>query len=166
MTRTIHWLLLAAANGLLIGGFYFSDRLLELPMALLPLPFFLLGVLRWRWGWLRTLGFSFMIPIMLFGLWRGVQPIWPLLSLIAGLLAYDLDHQQRRWARIHYQPKQVEMARLYQQRLLLVGLLGVGLSAAALLITIQFTLTSAMLLGLIAIVGLSRAVAYLRRESD
>lgn len=166
MTRVLHWILLAAANGLLVFGFFVSDKLLELPMTIFPIPFYLLGVVRWKWGWLRTLGFGVLILIILFGLWRGVQPIWPLLSLIAGLLAYDLDHARRRWARIGHHPKQAEMERLYLQRLFLVGIGGVTLGAAALSITIQFSLATAILLGLLAILGLSRAVAYLRRESD
>ncbi|MBK9053758.1 MAG: hypothetical protein IPL78_23495 [Chloroflexi bacterium] len=166
MIRTLHWLLLAAANGLLISGFFFSGKLLELPMAFLPVPIYALGVLRWKWGWLRTLGFCLLVVMLLFGNWRGVQPIWLLLSLTAGLLAYDLDHARRRWALFSHWPKRAEMERRYLQRMFLVGIVGVGLGAAALNITLQFTLTTAIILGFLAVLGLSRAVAYLRRESD
>lgn len=166
MVRTLHWVLIAAANGLLLLGFYASDKLLELPMAFLPIPFYALGVLRWRWGWMRTLAFCFLTGIILFGLWRGVEPFLPLLSLTAGLLAYDVDHARRRWATFHYQPRQAEMERLYLQRLATLAVAGVGLSAAAMLITVQLSLFTAIFLGLLTVLGLSRAVAYLRRESD
>jgi hypothetical protein len=158
--------MLAAANGLLIGGFYFSGKALELPMAFLPLPLYILGLLIWRWGWLRTLGFGLLLLIALFGLWRGVQPIWPLLSITAGLLTYDLDHTRRRWAAINHQPKRTEMSYRYLQRLFLVGLLGVSVGAAAMSLTIRLTFIPSLLLGLLAVVGLSQAVAFLRQESE
>ncbi len=135
-------------------------------MAFLPIPIYAVGVLRWKWGWMRTLGFCFLTFIILFGLWRGVQPLLPLLSLVAGLLAYDVDHARRRWATISHQPRQAEMERLYLQRLATLGIVGVGLSAAAMFITIQLSLITAIFLGLLVVLGLSRAVAYLRRESD
>ena len=166
MIRTLHWVLLAAANGLLLLGFFVSDKLLELPMAFLPIPFYVLGVVRGRWGWMRTLAFCFLTGTILFGLWRGVDPFLPLLSLTAGLLAYDVDHARRRWATISYQPRQKEMEQLYLQRLALLAVAGVGLSAAAMFITIQLSLFTAIFLGLLTMLGLSRAVAYLRRESD
>lgn len=166
MLRTVHWLMLAAANGLLIGGFYFSDKWLELPMAFLPLPLYVLGLLLWRWGWLRTLGFGLLLLIALFSLWRGVSPIWPLLSVTAGLLTYDLDHTRRRWSAVSYQPKQTEMSYHYLQRLFLVGVIGVGIGAAAMSLTIRLAFIPSLLLGLLAIIGLSQAVAYLRQESE
>ena len=116
-------------------------------MAFLPIPIYALGVLRWKWGWMRTLGFCFLTFIILFGLWRGVQPLLPLLSLVAGLLAYDVDHARRRWATISYQPRHAEMERLYLQRLATLGIVGVGLSAAAMFITIQLSLITAIFLG-------------------
>lgn len=166
MLQMIHWLMLAAANGLLIGGFYFSGKMLELPMAFLPLPLYGLGLLIWRWGWLRTVGFILLVGINLFALWRGVAPVWLLLSLTAGLLAYDVDHTRRRWGAVSFQPRQAEMRSRYLQRLLVMGVIGAGVGAAATLFTIRLTFTFVLLLSLLAVWGISQAIAFLRRESE
>lgn len=126
---------------------------------------------QWRgWGWIASLGLIFFVGTAAGGLWLGLAVSWMFLGAVAALVAWDLHHFVQRLRSVGGGETQAARCRELEQshlrRLLIVQGLGVLLAAVALGVKIDFGFGAAFLLGLLAVLGLGRAVAYLRRESD
>ncbi len=97
-------------------------------------------------------------------------PIWPLLlGLIATLAAWDLEHlaARLRYARSDTAAPEVRaLQRCHLARLGAVSGVGGVLAAVAATWQVRFGLEVAFLLGALAVFGLSRALRFMRRESD
>jgi hypothetical protein len=103
--------------------------------------------------------------------------IWAPLCLVAGLAAWDLDRFAGRLRGVGPRPAAAEgggaapdethdLTRRHLWRLGVVSGLGLVLSWAGQAIHFKLELTVMLLLGFVAILGLSRAVQSLVRESD
>ena len=119
-----------------------------------------------RWGWVASPALVLFVGTAAFGLWLGLGAGWMLAGVVAALSAWDLDHFAQRLKRAG----RVEGARALERghlgRLLAVDGLGLALGALALGLRIQFGFGAALVLGLLAVWGLSRVVGFLRREGD
>jgi len=120
---------------------------------------------QWRgWGWTASVGLASFVIIAAVGLGMSVRNIWMLTGVVGALSAWDLDHfaQQMR------ESGQVKGARALErrhlQRLLIVGGASLLLGAVALGARVEFSFGVAMLLGVLATLGLTRAVGFLRRQ--
>ncbi len=122
---------------------------------------------RWRgWGWMAFVGLASFVGAAAAALWLGVGAGWTLFGVTAALSAWDLDHFAQRLSRVEQTDGTRALERRHLERLLIVDGLGLLLGAVALGIKIEFGFGAALLLGLIAVLGLSQAIGFLRRESD
>lgn len=96
------------------------------------------------------------------GAWLGLDPYLLLLGLIAALSAWDLDAFSRQVQDTDAVKPALEGRHL--RRLLVVD--GIGLVSAGLALTVQVRLSFglAMAVAIAALVGLSRAIGFLRRD--
>jgi len=162
------WLLPASivlATGALALGYGLGG------MALWVLPIVALGGLwllaLWRrLAWAAWLGLALYAALAAAGLLLGLAGGWMLLGLVAALAAWDLDWFLHRLKQVGWVAEEGDLARRHHLRLLLV--LGLGLLPAAVALELELDLGFGivLLLGSLAIFGLSRAVGFLRRESD
>ena len=122
---------------------------------------------QWRgWDWMASVGLTLFVSAAAFGLWMGVGVGWMLVGVVAALSAWDLDHFVQRLNGVGRVTKVRDLEQRHLQRLLIVDVSGLMLSVVALGIKVEFGLVTAMLLGLLVILGLSRMVGFLRREGD
>jgi hypothetical protein len=120
------------------------------------------------WGWMASVMLVFFVGAASIGLWLNVQDGWMLLSVVAALSAWDLDHFAQRLSGVGQNRVEEtrDLERRHLERLLIVDGLGLLFGAVALGIEVDLGFGTALLLGLLAVLGLSRAVGILRRESD
>jgi hypothetical protein len=122
---------------------------------------------RRRWGdWTADLGLVSLFGAAAFGAQMGMAGGWMLVSALAALGAWDLDRFARRLEGAGRVMDRRAMEERHLRRLALA--LGVGAvgGGAALALRVRLSLGVAILLGLLAVIGLSVAVRLLRRESD
>jgi hypothetical protein len=153
-----------AAAGL-ITGFGPQGRWLWVAVVGLLAALWLAGY--WRaLVWVAPVGLVGFAAAAALGLLMGLGPGWMVFGLLAALCAWDLHRFGLRLRRVERVEAVADLERRHLQRLLAVA--GLGLLAAFLALRIQVRLTflMALLLGLLAVWGLSQAVATLRRESD
>jgi len=136
--------------------------------ALVVLTLGLLWLLdQWRgWGWMASIALISFVGTAAVGLWLGLGSGWMLFGVAAALGAWDLDRFARRLRSVRHVAGRREVERCHLRRLLGVGGLGLGLGGLALGVKVELGFGTALLLGLLIVLGLSRAVGFLRRESD
>jgi hypothetical protein len=121
----------------------------------------------WHGGrWVATFGMLFFIAASAAGVIMKLPPFWLFSNLIAVLVAWDLDRFFHYLDDVDDVRNEVGLKKGHGQRLGMVVLLAwlLGLVALRVQLTFHFVLTLA--LGLLAIVSLSRAVRYTRRENE
>ena len=150
---------LALAAGYALGGLWTWGL-----AALLPLLLWLIGLGR-PWSLPAAAGLVAFATLAAAGLLAGLAPAWMLLALVAALCAWDLDHLARRLAATDLVPHRRDLEKHHLLRLLAVAGLGLLLALVALEVELQLTFFPALLLGLLALWGLSRLVRHLRREN-
>lgn len=137
------------------------------PLGTLPV---LLGLL-WiaavgrRWEWIASPMWIGCVGLAALATFVGAHPIGPPVGALAALAAWDLDGLHRRLrsaTRIHGESRIVER---HIRRLAGVLGLSLALSLVALVARVRLDLGWAIALGLLAALGLSRAVRFMRRES-
>lgn len=158
------WLATSAlALGYALGGLW------NLTLVIVALGFlWLLGQTR-HWGWMAFVGLVSFVGVAVIGLWFDLAAGWMLLGTVMALAAWDLDHFAQRLRYVGWDEtlaeRRRELERRHLQRLLSVSGLGLLLAAVALGVRIRFNFGIAFLLGLVAVLGLSQAISFLRRES-
>jgi hypothetical protein len=127
--------------------------------------FWLVG--QWRgWRSVSVLAAIFFIFAAALGIWQGVTATWMLFSLVVTLVAWDLDQFTHRLEQGEQIVGETELKRPHLQRLLIVAGLGFLFGGIALRLQVELNLGWGIFLGLLAIVGLSRIIGFLRQESD
>jgi hypothetical protein len=131
----------------------------------------LLGVLwvlgYWRgWGWMASVGLVGFVAAAAVGLLLDLGIGWMVFGLVAALCAWDLHRFVLCLERVDRVVDERTMTQRHLSRLLAVAGLGLVLAFVAMRIQVRLTFLMALLLGLLAVWGLSRAVGFMRRESD
>ncbi len=121
---------------------------------------------RLDWPWTTPVALVFFVGAAMIGLWLGLASGLLLLGVVLALSAWDLDHFARRLRSVERVEKSHELKRRHIGRLMAVDALGLLLGGAALAIEIQFGFYTVLLLALLAVVGLSHGIRFLRREGD
>ena len=153
-----------AAAGL-VAGFSPQGRWLWVAVVGLLAVLWLLGY--WRGlAWVAVVGLVGFAAASALGLLMGLGAGWMVFALLAALCAWDLHRFVLRLQSVERVEAQADLERRHLQRLLAVAGLGLVTAFLALRIQIRLTFLMALVLGLLAVWGLSRAVAILRRESD
>jgi len=100
------------------------------------------------------------------GLWMSLPAGWMLAGVVAALSAWDLDYFARRLGSVERVEMRPALERLHLRRLVSVDGLGLLLAGMALVVQYKLSFDVVLVLGLVAVLGLSQMVSYLRRESD
>jgi hypothetical protein len=147
---------LAAAYGL--SGFWVPA------IAILLMGVLWIGSQRTRWTWLGWLMMALFSAAAAAGALLGLRPTLLVVGLVGALSAWDLDGLASQLERVDAVERECVLKRRHLRRLLVVD--GVGVVCAILALTIRVTVSFgvALMLGLIAILGLSRAIGFLQRE--
>jgi hypothetical protein len=165
MARTIGAVCVSLAAGALglgysLGGLWAGT----LTLGILGL-LWLLGY--WRgWAWIAPVGLIGCTGAAAAGLLLELRADWMVFGLVAALCAWDLHRFVLRLTMMDRIEDERAMTQRHLGRLLAVAGLGLVFAVVALRIEVRLTFLMALLLGLLAVWGLSRAVSFLRRESD
>lgn len=127
--------------------------------------FWLTGQWR-RWEWVASVALVLLMGAAAVGLWLDVGGGWMLAGVVAALVAWDLDRFVWRMRAAGRVEDADALERHHLQRLLAVGGGGLFLGAVALSFRIRLGFALAFLLALLAVLGLSWVVGFLRREGD
>lgn len=127
--------------------------------------FWLMGQWRSR-AWVGSVGLSAFVGATAFGIWLGLPAGWMLVSIVATLVAWDLDDFSLRLGSVEHIGGEVHLKRSHLQRLLVTASFGLLLGVVALSIQLDLAFGWALLLGLLAIFCLGQAFRLLRQESD
>ena len=127
--------------------------------------FWLIGQQR-GWGWTASLGLIGFMSAAAFGIVWGTPAAWMLFVSVATLIAWDLHMFSQRLQKAKHIAGEAGLIRSHLRRMLIVAGLGLVLGEIALGVQVEFSFSWALLLGLLASLGLSGAIGFLRRESD
>jgi hypothetical protein len=128
----------------------------------------LAGIL-WWYGWRRKLSWisSFFlvgfILVCVLGLWIVLNPILLVCGLVAALTAWDLERFHQRIERIDRIEMEKLVIRKHLMRLGVVNGAGLAVGIAALMLRINLDLFWILVLGLIAVVGLTQVYSVVRK---
>ena len=152
---------ISTAAGFGILGLWFEALLCLAFMALT-----LLGESRsWR-GRVAGITFAGYACLAGWGQFRAIAPAFGLITIAAALIGWDLHHYQQRLGQVERIEAESALIKAHLRRLLITVGAGVGLAGMALLVRVNYGVGAIVLLGLIVAFGLTRAVSYLRQQSD
>jgi hypothetical protein len=165
VSRSVLWASIAVAAGALALGYGLGGYGLPALLVAVLGGLWLLG--RWRaWPWVAPAGFLCFTLAAAIGMLLGLGAGWMLLGAAAALVAWDLDDLVRRLERAGRVEAQAAIESRHLARLAAVAGLGLALAAIPLGLRLDLGFGLVLLLGLLAVLGLGRVVAYLRREGD
>jgi hypothetical protein len=118
-----------------------------------------------RWRWFAPLGLVFNFLLAAFGLWfLNFPPGWMFAGAIGGLMAWDLTYFRYRQRFVASDDERRGMEGRHLVRLFALAILGFLMASAAMAIKLQFNFQWALLLAVVAIVGVTQLVAWLRKR--
>ncbi len=114
-------------------------------------------------GYLAMLGF---VAAAMAAVLVGAPTFWLLLSIVATLVAWDLDRFRQRLRSAERVVDEDTMVRAHLRRLGVVA--GVGLVCGGVALSFELTLAFGwvLVLAVLALLGLSRAIRFVREASD
>ena len=119
-----------------------------------------------RWSWTSSVGIFVLVGLAGYGLWINLSPGWMITGTLGGLFAWDLTEFMRcLWVA----PRSEDLPGLERRhlaRLTIVALIGMGLASIAMLVRLEFTFEWVVLLTLIAALGITQLVSWLRRGGE
>jgi hypothetical protein len=116
------------------------------------------------WTWFSTIMLLLLVTLAGIGLWFGLSPGWMISGALGGLMAWDLTDFMRRLRFAPLMDDTRELERRHLTRLTIVALAGAFLASIAMLVRLEFTFEWVMLLTLVAVLGVTQLVAWLRRS--
>jgi hypothetical protein len=151
------------ATALLVAGYALGGRPIGVLPLLAMLALWLVGRRR-GWLWVDSAGLLGYSGAAAAGMAMGLGAGWMLTGLVAALSAWDLA-AFAAWLRdVQPADKAKAVALRHLRHLVIVDVVGLLLAGMALQARLRLSLTVMLLLGLVVIVGVSRAVSFLRRE--
>jgi hypothetical protein len=156
-------LFLISASILLAAGYWLGGYV-QIALALAILPIIGLIFLWKGWGWVLSILLAIFSGLAAAGFYLDVEPPWLISGILAALVAWDQEHLSRRIksaGRIDAQSMLIKKHWIRLGWLCLAGLLLVGLTY---LIQVEFTFGLAVVLAILAVIGLSQVIAFLRRS--
>jgi hypothetical protein len=122
---------------------------------------------QWRgWGWTASVELVCSVIIAAVGLGMRPRDGWMLAGMAGALSAWDLHHFAQRLRGSGQVEGTRALERRHFQRLLVVTGAGLLLGTVALGAKVELGFGIALLLGVLAVLGLTRATRFLRRQSD
>lgn len=150
-------LALAAGYGL-VGAFW------AVAAALLVAASWVIGRQRNK-RWVTSGSFTLLVLLSALSPLFGAAPGWPIAAVVFSLIGWNQGHFARLVASVERVDGKELIEQRYRRRLMATAALGAMLAGLTPLIQLNFGFGIALFLGVIAILGFGRAIAYLRRES-
>ncbi len=151
------------ATAFLVAGYALGGR----PIGVLPLltlaALWFAGRHR-GWQWVDGTGLLGYTGAAAAGMALGLGAGWMLAGLVAALSAWDLAAFAAWLQGVQPADKAKALVRRHLGQLLIVDAVGLLLAGVALYVRLRLSLAVLLLLGLVLILGVSRAVSFLRRE--
>jgi hypothetical protein len=116
--------------------------------------------------WTSTMGLFFFAAAAVVGVVLRLPPLWLLSSLVAALVAWDLNHFMHYLSQVTDIRNERALIKGHLWRLGIAAGLGWLLGVVALSVQLTFDFIWALALGLLVITSLSGVIRYLRRESE
>jgi hypothetical protein len=140
----------------------------QVPLALFLLLFgFAWLYACWKnWNWFSTAGIFLTLGLAAYGLWIDLSAGWMFAGALGGLMAWDLADFI---CRIHAIPESDAVQGLRKRhlaRLTIVAIVGLTLASIAMLVRLEFSFEWLALLTLMAILGISQMIGWLRKGGD
>lgn len=132
----------------------------------------LAGGALWLLGQLRALDWASSAALVMQAVAAAVAVLlavsggWPVLGLVAALVAWDLDQFAQRMRAAGRVDDAPGLERRHIRRLLVVAAIGAVLGAIGLGLRVRLSFGLALLLAALAMLGLSLVVGYIRRVGD
>lgn len=131
--------------------------------------FLILGALwlfagKQRWVWFSTIALVLSVLLAGFGLWIELPSGWMITGALGALLAWDLTDFMRR---LRFAPLMDDLRALERRhltRLTIVTIIGVLLASIPMFVRLEFTFEWIMLLTVVAVLGVTQLVSWLRRK--
>ena len=118
-----------------------------------------------RWRWFAAIGLIFNFLVAALGLWfLNFPPGWMFAGAIGGLLAWDLTYFQYRMRYVADDAERRGMEGRHFVRLSALALLGFAFASVAMAVKLQFNFEWALLLAVVAILGITQLVTWFRRR--
>lgn len=119
-----------------------------------------------RWTWSASLGLLAVTAAAAAGLWLELAAGWMVVGALGGLLAWDLSDFARRLRCAPPRRDMQTLEKVHLARLAILFVFGLLLATGAMLLQLRFTFEWALLLALVAALGITRLVAWLRRGGE
>lgn len=165
MVRKLWSIGFGCATCALVAGYTMGGhRIWTLPI----LGFAVLWYLGQRRGlkWVASVELLLFAGLAVIGIWQKLSFELMLLGMIAALATWDMESFLQRMQDVERVDQREHLEQKYLRRLLIIEVSGALLAFTAVSLTVTFSFGSALLLGLLAVVGLSRTIRFLRHESD
>ena len=117
-----------------------------------------------RWTWFSVIGILFSVTLAGFGLWIELSSGWLIAGALGGLLAWDLSDFMRRLRFAHAMDDKRTLERRHLTRVTIVAVVGLALASIAMLVRLEFTFEWMVLVTLVAVLGVTQLVSWLRRR--
>lgn len=120
-----------------------------------------------RWRWFSTVGLVLSFLAAALGLWfLNFAPGWMFAGAIGGLMAWDLTYfrYRLRFAGSDAERRAAEGRHLF--RLSVLALLGFLLASLAMAVKLEFNFEWALLLAIVAILGVTQVVRWFRKRGS
>lgn len=153
------------ASAYLAGGLIAAG---ETIFALAPAVFgglWVAGVILQR-RWTRAVALPGMIIVAVGAAFAQVAPFVSLAGLVMTLIAWNLDDLERRLIQADRVVDEKALRRVHAARLLSVSGLALGIGVLASVVRFEIGAIGALILGVLAVLGLSRIVTLLRRMTQ
>jgi hypothetical protein len=118
-----------------------------------------------RWRWFATIGLVFNFLVAALGLWfLDFPPGWMFAGAIGGLLAWDLTYFRYRQRYVSSEEERHAMEGRHLVRVAVLALLGFLFASLAMAVKLEFNFEWALLLAVVAILGITQLVRWFRKR--
>lgn len=163
------WIALLASLLLGLGSLAWTfSQAGQAPVAwgLLALGVSWLYAARRNWAWFSTAGFFATLGLAAYGLWLDYPTGWMMAGALGGLAAWDLSFFLRRIRSVPPSAEVRALQRNHLTRLAIVMLFGLALASLALAIRLELTFEWLAVLVVVAFLGLSQLIAWIRKGGE
>jgi hypothetical protein len=159
---SLRWLSVILAAAPLLALFFWLARW-EIVLALV-LVALLWGLSPIRWEWPGSFALALLVCAAAAGLWLGA-PLWALVGLIAALSGWDLERFTRQLLSAGQVQQRQQHIRRHVLRLAALDTLSLALGWAAMNARVDLNFGAALVLSVLAILGLAYGIRHLMRAT-
>lgn len=121
-------------------------------------------ILQQRWS--RIVALPGMIIVAVSATFAQVMPLVPLIGLVMTLVAWNLDDLERRLSHTDRVVDEQRLRRVHIAHLLVVAGVSLGIGGLASVVRFEIGAIGALILGMLAVLGLSRMMTLVRRMTQ